>query len=143
MPVKEFRMARWYVNTSAIATMLLVSAGIYGIFWASDTRSRLLGAVMVLFGTAAFADTLMSRIVLDDEEIRLISIMRTRRYPRADFESAKADGGAVALKRKDGGWLVLPSTGHNALSVRNAVHDWARRERETQHSPRPSSVPDR
>ena len=133
MAAKEFRMARWYVITSAVATVLLVSAGIYGIVWASDTWSRVLGVVMAVFGAAGFADTLMSRIVLDEDEIRLVSILRTRRYPRADFESAKADGGAVALKRKDGSWLVLPSTGHNALSVRNTVHAWARRERETQH----------
>ncbi len=67
---------------------------------------------------------MVSRIVLDEHEIRVISLVRTRRYPRADFESAKVDGGAVCLKRRDGGWLVLPDTGRNALAVRNTIHAW-------------------
>ena len=55
-----------------------------------------------------------------------IALVRTRRYPRADLESAKVDGGAVCLKKRDGGWLVLPDTGRNTLAVRNTIHAWIR-----------------
>lgn len=121
-------MARWYVVTSAIATVLLVSAGVYAMFWAPALWHRPAGALLALFGLAAFVDTLRSRIVLDDEEIRIVSFARTRRHRRVEFESAKVDAGTVALKRKDGGWVVLPTTGHNALSVRNTVDAWVRRQ---------------
>jgi hypothetical protein len=127
MAVKEIRMARWFMITSTIASLLMISAGSYFTLWAPSIWYRAAGPLMVLFGLASFADAMLSRIVLDEEEIRLISLVRTRRYPRSDFESVRTDAGAVALKRKDGGWVVLPSTGHNALSVRNTVHAWVRR----------------
>ena len=127
MAVTEFRMARWFMVTSVIATVLLVSAGAYVALWAPTILYRVGGSVLALFGLASFADTLVSRIVLDEEEIRLISLFRTRQYPRSAFESAKVDGGAVGMKRKGGGWVVLPATGHNALSVRNTVHAWIKR----------------
>jgi hypothetical protein len=31
------------------------------------------------------------------------------------------------LKRREGGWLILPGTGHNALSIRNTIHTWIKR----------------
>ena len=127
MPVTQFRMARWFTVTSVIATLLLVSAGSYAALWAPNAWYRAGGLLLALFGLASFADTLVSRIVLDEDEIRLISLFRSRHYPRSDFESAKVDGGAVGLKRRDGGWVVLPATGHNALSVRNTVHAWIQR----------------
>ena len=58
----------------------------------------------------------------------MISLVRKRTYRRADFESAKVDGGAVVLKKRAGGWLMLPDTGANALSVRNTVHAWIKSE---------------
>jgi hypothetical protein len=123
-------MARWYIITSSVATVLLVSAGVYATLWAPALWHRFAGALLALFGAAAFADTLTSRIILDADEIRITSLARTRRYPRTDFESAKADAGTVALKRTAGGWVVLPATGHNALSVRNTVDAWIQRGRE-------------
>jgi hypothetical protein len=127
MAATVIRMARWYLITSAIATALLVSAGVYATFWAPALWHRPAGALLALFGLAAFADALTSRIILDDEEIQIVGVMRKRRHARSEFESAKVDAGTVALKRKDGGWLVLPATGHNALRVRNTVHAWVRR----------------
>ena len=117
-------MARWYLISSSIATVLLVSAGVYATLWAPAFWHRPAGALLALFGLAAFVDTLRSRITLDEEEIRITSLARTRSYPRSDFESAKVDAGTVALKRKAGGWVVLPTTGHDALSVRNTVQAW-------------------
>ena len=123
-------MARWYTITSVIATLLLVSAGVYGALWAPVSWYRIIGAILALLGLAAFADTWRSRIVLDEDEIRIISLRRTRRHPRSDFESAKVDAGTVALKRKAGGWVVLPATGHNALSVLNTLNAWIQRGQE-------------
>ena len=125
---RVFRMAGWFKIVSAIATLLFLAAGGYYLLRGPSTLYRAGGAVLALFGVAGFFDTLISRIVLDDDEIRLISLVRTRRYPRSDFESAKVDGGAVVLKRRGGGWLVLPATGQNSMSVRNTVHAWIKRQ---------------
>jgi hypothetical protein len=120
-------MAGWFKIASSIATLLLLAAGGYYVVWGPSALYRAGGAVLALFGVAGFLDTLISRIELDEQEIRLISLVRTRCYPRADFESAKVDGGAVVLKRSDGGSLVLPDTGKNSMSLRNTVHAWVRR----------------
>ncbi len=104
--------------------VLMGAAGASPFLTGGSLLYRAVGAFLLVFGVAGFIDVLVSRIVLDEREIRVISLLRARRYPRADFESAKVDGGAVCLKRRDGGWLVLPDTGRNSLAVRNTVHAW-------------------
>jgi hypothetical protein len=121
---RVFRTARWYRIFSAIALVLMCAAGLYPFFAGGTPLYRAVGVCLLVFGVAGFIDVMVSRIVLDETEIRVISLVRTRRYPRADLESAKVDGGAVCLKRRDGGWLVLPDTGRNSLAVRNTIHAW-------------------
>ena len=62
---RVFRTATWYRILSACATLALVA-----------------------FGVAGFIDVLVSRIVLERDSIRVISIVRQRTYRRSDFESA-------------------------------------------------------
>jgi hypothetical protein len=121
---RVFRTARWYRISSAIALVLMCAAGLYPFFAGGTPLYRAVGALLVVFGVVGFIDVMVSRIELDEREIRVISVVRSRRYPRADLESAKVDGGAVCLKRRDGGWLVLPDTGRNTLAVRNTIHAW-------------------
>jgi hypothetical protein len=121
---RVFRTARWYRIFSAIAMVLMGAAGLYPVLAGGTLLYRAVGMCVAVFGLAGFIDVMVSRIELDEHEIRLISLVRTRRFPRGDFESAKVDGGAVCLKRRDGGWLVLPDTGRNTLAVRNTIHAW-------------------
>ncbi|HEX6163493.1 MAG TPA: hypothetical protein VFZ31_09015 [Vicinamibacterales bacterium] len=127
MTERVFRTATWYRVISALAMLAFVIAGTAAILTATAAWQRLVGAAFIVFGAAAFLDVLVSRIVLDEDAIYVISLVRKRSYPRADFESAKVDGGAVCLKKRDGGWVVLPGTGANALSVRNSVDAWIKR----------------
>jgi hypothetical protein len=121
---RVFRTARWYRIFSAIAMVLMCAAGLYPFFAGGTPLYRAVGGFLAVFGVGGFIDIMVSRIVLDETEIRVVSLVRARRYPRGDFESAKVDGGAVCLKRRDGGWLVLPDTGRNTLAVRNTIHAW-------------------
>jgi TM2 domain-containing membrane protein YozV len=123
---RVFRSATWYRIFSAFAMLAISGAGSFYIMNGTAAWQRIGGAALIAFGVAGFLDVLVSRIVLDQDAISVISLVRKRSYPRADFESAKVDGGAVCLKRHDGGWLVLPSTGANALSVRNTIHAWVK-----------------
>jgi hypothetical protein len=124
---RVFRIAGWYKILSAVAMLLFCAVGAYYIAYGSTMLWRGGGVAFALFGIAGFIDVLMSRIELHEESIRVISLVRHRAYPRRDFESAKVDGGVVCLKRKDGGWLILPGTGGNALSVRNTVDAWIKK----------------
>lgn len=122
-------MAPWTIGLSAVAAALFLTAAYY--LGSSPSLAWRVGApLLALFGVAGLLDTLVSRIVLDAEELIVISLVRRRRYPRASFVGAKVDGGGVFLQRHDGGWLSLPSTGHNALAVRNTIHAWIRRKDE-------------
>jgi hypothetical protein len=121
---RVFGTALWYRILSAIAMLLFGAAGAFYIMNGTALWQRAGGAGFVVFGIAGFIDILVSRIVVDRDSISVISLVRKRVYPRSDFESAKVDGGAVCVKRRDGGWLVLPSTGTNALSMRNTIHAW-------------------
>jgi hypothetical protein len=127
-PPRVFRTATWYRIASAIAMVLFGAAGGFYIMNGTALWQRAGGAAFVVFGIAGFIDILVSRIVLDGDSIRVISLVRKRVYPRSDFESAKVDGGAVCLKRRDGGWLVLPDTGANTLGVRNTIHAWIKKQ---------------
>jgi hypothetical protein len=122
-------MATWYRVFSAFATIAICGAGTYYLMNGSALWQRGGGVALIIFGLAGFLDVLVSRIVLTAEEIQVISLVRTRTYPRADLESAKVEGGVVVLKKREGGWLALPSTGVNSLSVRNTIHAWIKKGR--------------
>ena len=127
---RVFRMTNANRVFSAFATIAICGAGIYYVMNGTATWQRLGGAALVAFGLAGFLDVLVSRIVLDRDSIHVISLVRKRTYPRSDLESAKVDGGAVCLKKRDGRWLILPSTGANSLSVRNTIHAWIKKGRD-------------
>ena len=127
MSVRVFRTATWYRVLSIFAMLALSGAGTFYLTNGTALWQRAGGIALIAFGIAGFLDVLVSRIVLDAEAIHVISLVRKRSYARADFESAKVDGGAVCLKRRDGGWLILPGTGNNALSVRNTIDAWLKK----------------
>ena len=78
---RVLRTARWYRILSAIALVLMCAAGLYPFFAGETPLYRAAGVLLVVFGVAGFIDMMVSRIVLDEHEIRLISLVRTRRYP--------------------------------------------------------------
>ena len=129
MTPRVFRTATWYRVFSAFATIAIGGAGTYYLMNGTAPWQRSGGVALIIFGLAGFLDVLISRIVLTADDIQVISLVRKRTYQRSDLESAKVDGGAVVLMRRDGGWLMLPSTGANSLSVRNTIHAWIKKGR--------------
>ena len=124
MAARIIRTSRWYRITVTVAAALIATAGSY---YAAAGHTLLLkgaGVAGIVFAVASLADAFVSRIVLDDEALHVISLVHRRTYPRGEFVFAKVDAGQVALKRRDGEWVVLPGTGAKALAVRNTVHAW-------------------
>ena len=121
------RMAPWVIAAICMAALSFLGMSAYFYFYGRSYLARYAGIVLAAFATAAAADTAASRIVLDDDTLHVNSLMRRRSFPRSDFVSAQVDGGAVVLKRREGGWLILPGTGQNAQSVRNTIHAWVTR----------------
>ena len=127
MATRVLRTALWYRITVTISATLIAVAGVYYALWGHTLLLQGAGIAGILFAAAAFADVFVSRIVVEDEALHVISLVHKETHARADFESAKVDGGQVALKKRDGGWVVLPGAGANALAVRNTLHAWIHR----------------
>jgi hypothetical protein len=123
-PGRVFRISGAFKILSVISTVLIIAAGAYYVVFGAHILYRISGAALIAFGIGGFADAFVSRIVLEEDSLRVISLVRRRTYARGEFESAKVDGGQVVLMRKNGHWLKLPSTGANSLSVRNTLHAW-------------------
>jgi len=122
------RMAPWVIAAISMAALSFLGMSAYFYFYGSSYLLRYAGMALAAFAIAAAADTVASRIVLEDDTLHVNSLMRHRSFPRSDFVSAQVDGGAVVLKRREGGWLILPGTGQNAQSVRNTIHAWVTRD---------------
>jgi len=121
------RMAPWVIAAICMAALAFLGMSGYFFFYGDSYLLRYMGMALAAFAIAAAADAAASRIVLEDDTLHVNSLMRRRSFPRSDFVSAQVDGGAVVLKRREGGWVILPGTGQNAQSVRNTIHAWVTR----------------
>lgn len=121
------RMAPWVIAALAVAALSFLGVSSYFFFYGDSYVLRYFGMVVAAFALAATADAIASRIVLDGDTLHVISLMRRRSFPRSEFSYAKVDRGAVALKRKEGGWIILPGTGRDAAAVGHAIHAWITR----------------
>lgn len=120
-------MAPWVLTAIGGAAVAFLAMSSYFYFYGDSYLLRYAGMAMAAFAIAAAADAFASRIVLDGDTMHVNSLMRRRSFPRSDFVSAHVNGGAVVLKRKAGGWLILPGTGRDALSLRNTIDAWIKR----------------
>ena len=121
------RMAPWVLAAIGASAAAFLGMSSYFFFYGDSYLLRYAGMAAAAFALAATADALFSRIVLDGDTMYVNSLMKRRSFPRGDFLYAKVERGVVALRRKEGGWLLLPGTGHDLLSVRNTVDAWIKR----------------
>jgi hypothetical protein len=121
------RMAPWVIGAICLAALSFLGMSSYFYFYGDSYLLRYAGMALAAFAMAAAADAIASRIVLDGETMHVNSLMRRRAFPRTDFVSAQVSGGTVVLKRKAGGWLIMPGTGRDALTVRNTLDAWIKR----------------
>lgn len=117
-------MARWAIGAISAAAVSFLGMSAYFFFYGDSYLLRYFGMAMAAFAIAAAADAIASRIVLDGDTMHVISLMRRRSFPRSEFAYAKVEKGAVALKRKEGGWVIMPGTGQDPHVVGTAIHAW-------------------
>ena len=118
------RMAPWALVAIGGAALAFLGMSGYVYFYGDSYLLRYVSLPVAAFALAATADAIASRIVLDGDTMHVISLMRRRSFPRSEFSYAKVEKGAVALKRKEGGWVIMPGTGQRPESVRDAIHAW-------------------
>ena len=118
------RMAPWVLGAISLTALSLVAMSSYFYFYGDSYLLRYAGMALAALALAAAADAAGSKIVLDGDTMQVVSLVRGRSFSRSEFVSAQVDRGAVVLKRKEGGWVILPGTGRDALAVRNTIHAW-------------------
>jgi hypothetical protein len=118
------RMAPWAIGAIGAAALAFLGMSGYFFFYGDSYLLRYASLPVAAFALAATADAIASRIVLDVDRMHVISLMRRQSFPRSEFSYAKVEKGAVALKRKEGGWVIMPGTGRRPEFVRDAVHSW-------------------
>ncbi len=118
------RMASWVLVAIGAAALAFLGMSSYFFFYGDSYLLRYAGMVVAAFAIAAAADAIASKIVLEPDTMHVVSLMRRRSFPRVEFVSAQVDQGVVVLKRREGGWLIMPGTGQDLLSVRNTLHAW-------------------
>ena len=120
-------MAPWVLAAICASALAFLGMSSYFYFYGDSYLLRYAGMVFAAFAIAAAADAIASKIVLEPDTMHVVSLMRRRSFSRAEFVSAQVDQGVVVLKRREGGWLIMPGTGQDILSVRNTLHAWVTR----------------
>jgi hypothetical protein len=107
----------------ALAEGMFVAGAAF--FWnRPDDRLAWLGFVgLAVLGIVAIAEAATARVVLGATELEIVSNFRRRSYDRAGFVRVVGEKGVpVALERREGGWIKLPSSGGGPHA--NTVRAW-------------------
>jgi hypothetical protein len=118
------KLAPWVIGAMCLAAVSLLGMSWYFFFYGTSYVMRYAGMAIAAFAIAAAADAIASKIILDGDTMHIVSLMRRRSFPRSEFVSAQVNRGAVVLKRKEGGWVILPGTGRAPLAVRDTLQTW-------------------
>lgn len=121
-----FRTSPWMYALLAIAEGMFVAGAV--LFWRRpDDRLAWVGFVgLAAFGAVAIAEAATARVVLGESELEIVSNFRRRRYQRSDLVRVVGEKGVpVAIERRQGGWIKLPSLGSGPHA--NTVRTWLRR----------------
>lgn len=122
---RSFRTSPWMYAMLAVAQAMF-SAG--AIFFRGRPDDRVVWLTFVglaVFGVVAIAEAATARVVLGETELEIVSNFRRRRYDRADLVRVVGEKGVpVAVERRQGGWIKLPSLGSGPHA--NTVRAWLR-----------------
>jgi hypothetical protein len=78
-----------------------------------------------VIGWLGVVESLVVRVELHDDEIRVVEPFRRRRYSRDSISSVKWEkGGPVALRLRNETWARLPGTGHANTKMAGAIRAW-------------------
>jgi hypothetical protein len=125
---KVICIATW-VRVAAMVSVAIPFSGFIALWPSNGFSSIVLGLLAIgIFAVLAVVDALVSRIILGDDSIRIISLFRKRIIPRTEILSVTwAAGYGVIVKLRNGGWIKIPNTGHNIQGQTNTFRAWLNR----------------
>jgi len=122
-----FRSARWMVASTAAAAALFAAGAWFFLRRDGLGLTAILFVVLTAIGVLGIVETLLQRIVLSGDALRIHGLKGRREYPRADIGRVSHEKGTpVVVQLKSGGFVKLPDLGLNAQSVTNSIRAWAK-----------------
>ena len=108
---QEFRTPLWLTVLLGIGCGLsIVGALSLAKLGNSQWESIVLWCLAVFF-VVAIIDARLTKVVLECDELKIISNFHQKTIPRTEVVRAVAEKGApIALEKKDGSWVLLPET---------------------------------
>lgn len=124
----SIRSSPWLIVVLDMASTLGIAGAVY--LWLYD--GPIFGvAGLAVFGLLALIgviDAAVSRIALEPEALRVVSLLSQKRYERRNIERVTWEGGAgVALQLTNGNWVKLPNLGRSSQATTNTIRAWLKR----------------
>jgi hypothetical protein len=124
---RVFTRGRLTVVGVCVATALFGAAAVVTVKLRGWTWVSIGMAAAVAFGFAGMIETLVERVVLEDEALVIRRLWGTRRYSIADIDRVEEAKGVVpAIRLKDGRWVKLPDV---VPHFGNSARAWLRAHR--------------
>lgn len=124
----EFQARRW-LRVLSLCVLALFLAGFVFTFLREGVGWLSLGfAALVLMGLGGVAESLLVRVSLLDDALRIRTLLGRRRVPRESIAKVSWEGGSgVAVQLHDGAWIKLPEMGQDSQGLANSIRAWLRR----------------
>lgn len=122
---RAFRTSPWMYVMLAMAQAMFTAGAVFFRGRPDDRWVWLTFVGLAVFGVVAIAEAATARVVLGETELEIVCNFRRRRYDRADLVRVVGEKGVpVAIERRQGGWIKLPSLGSGPHA--NTVRAWLR-----------------
>jgi hypothetical protein len=121
---KVIRAARWYKISVLAATTLFFGVACALLYTQGLSRTAAISLLFPVAGVLAVYEVFSSRVVLGDNSIDVVSLLKRRSFERSQVAAVKSEGGRVFVEVKGGGRVTLPELGRRSLSMSNSIRAW-------------------
>jgi len=121
---KVIRAARWYKITVLVTTALFFGVTFALLYTQGLSWIAPIFLSFPVIGILAVYEVISSRVVLDDNSIEVVSLLKRRSFQRSQVAAVKSEGGRVFLEIEGGGRVMLPELGRRSISMSNTIRAW-------------------
>ncbi|MCI0620136.1 MAG: hypothetical protein L0387_00400 [Acidobacteria bacterium] len=106
---RVLRASPWAVGAVGVAALLFV-VGFMSTYRNEGWNWKSMGfGVFSILGFLGLLETTITRIVLSEDALRIVSLFSKKSYPRSEIQELKQEWkSAVFLRLTSGGWVEIP-----------------------------------
>jgi hypothetical protein len=124
----SIRSAPWLIAVIDIVSTIGIAGAVYLWLYGGPPAAVAVLALIGLLAIVGVVDAAVSRIALEADALRVVSLFSQKRYERRKIERVTWEkGSGSALQLTDGSWVKLPDLGRNSQSTSNTIRAWLKR----------------